>query len=238
MPAGTKLPLTPEYQAIFQANLANQAVGKQGMDPTYTCLSPGMPRIMNMYEPMEILITPNTTYILTQHIHDYRRIFTDGRKLPADVEPTFAGYAIGKWLDTDGDGKFDTLEIETRGMRGPRAFDATGMPLHADNKTIVKERIYLDKSNPNVMLNDITTYDSSLTKPWAITKRYGRNPTEKFAWPEENCAEGNGHVEIQGQGYFLSGDGNSDAYGYCHSTVRYPNDNSKPKCESWAWTGA
>jgi len=137
-----------------------------------------------------------------------RRIYTDGRDFPKDEEPTYPGYSIGKWLDTDNDGKFDTLEIETRGMRGPRAFDATGMPLHADNKTVVKERIYLDKSNPNVMLNDITTYDSSLTKPWAITKRYGRNPTEKFAWPEENCAEGNGHVEIQGQGYFFSGDGN------------------------------
>ena len=99
------------------------------------------------------------------------------------------------------DGKFDTLEIETRYMRGPRAFDATGMPLSADNKTVVKERIYQDKSNPNVLLNDITTYDSSLTKPWAITKRYGRNPKEVNSWPEENCAEGNGHVEIDHQGY-------------------------------------
>src|SRR5262245_33392127 len=42
-------PLTPEYQAIFEANLKDQAAGGQGIDPTYTCLSPGMPRIMNMY---------------------------------------------------------------------------------------------------------------------------------------------------------------------------------------------
>src|SRR5205809_262216 len=82
-----------------------------------------------------------------------RRIFTDGRDWPKEIKPTLVGYAIGKWLDTDGDGRYDALEIETRSMRGPRAFDATGMPLHADNKTIVKEKIYLDKSNPNVMLN-------------------------------------------------------------------------------------
>jgi hypothetical protein len=67
-------PRTPEYQAIFDANVRDQAEGGQGIDPTYTCLAPGMPRIMNMYEPMEIVVTPDTTHILTQHIYDARRI--------------------------------------------------------------------------------------------------------------------------------------------------------------------
>jgi hypothetical protein len=70
----------------------------------------------------------------------YRR-----RDWPSNVTPTLQGYSIGKWIDTDGDGRYDTLEVETRNMRGPRAFDASGMPLHADNKTIVKERIRLDR---------------------------------------------------------------------------------------------
>jgi hypothetical protein len=47
-------PLTPEYQAIYQANLDEQAKGGQGIDPTYRCLSPGMPRVMHVYSPMEI----------------------------------------------------------------------------------------------------------------------------------------------------------------------------------------
>ena len=89
------------------------------------------------------------------------------------------GYSIGKWIDTDGDGRYDVLEVETRGLRGPRAFDATGMPLHSDNQTIVKEQIYTDKSNPNVLVNELTTFDSSLTRPWTVTKRAGRNPNEK-----------------------------------------------------------
>src|SRR6516165_1395413 len=42
-------PLTSEYQAIYEANLAEQASGGQGIDPTYRCLSPGMPRIMHAY---------------------------------------------------------------------------------------------------------------------------------------------------------------------------------------------
>src|SRR5262249_17696608 len=65
-------PLTAEYRAIFEANLADQAAGGQGMDPTASCLAPGMPRVMNAYEPMEIVVTAHTTYILMDHIHDWR----------------------------------------------------------------------------------------------------------------------------------------------------------------------
>src|SRR5947207_10264941 len=70
----TPAPLTPEYQAIFEASLRDQAAGGQGDTPTVTCLPPGMPRQMNVYEPMEIIIAPETTYLLIEHIHDSRRI--------------------------------------------------------------------------------------------------------------------------------------------------------------------
>src|SRR5215467_6923225 len=93
-------PLTPESLAILEASLADQAKGGQGNDPTYNCLSPGMPRIMTVYDPMEIVVTPETTHILIEHIHDSRRIYTDGREWPEAYEPTFAGYSIGKWIDT------------------------------------------------------------------------------------------------------------------------------------------
>src|SRR6266700_246224 len=142
-PAGPaqQAPLTPEYQAIFEANLADQALGGQAGDPTYRCMPPGMPRIMAPYGEMEIVVLPEPTYILMEHIHDNRRIHTDGRAFPSnmDEDPQFSGYSIGKWLDTDGDGRYDVLEVETRGMKGPRVFDASGIPLHQDNKPVVKE---------------------------------------------------------------------------------------------------
>src|ERR1700730_13609365 len=109
-------PLTAEYQAIYEANLADKAAGGQGSDPTYKCLPPGMPRIMHAYAPMEGVVTPETTYILMEHIHDNRRIHTDGPDFPASMndEPMYAGYSIGNWVDTDGDGRYDTLLVETR----------------------------------------------------------------------------------------------------------------------------
>jgi hypothetical protein len=49
-----------------------------------------------------------------------RRIYTDGRTRPEIIEPAFAGYSTGRWIDTDGDGRYDVLEVETSHFKGPR----------------------------------------------------------------------------------------------------------------------
>jgi hypothetical protein len=204
---GQEAPLTAEYQAVFEANLADQKAGGQGNDPTYVCLPNGMPRAMSAYEPIEFVITADTTYLLIDHIEHTRRIYTDGRDWPATVEPSFLGYSIGRWRDETGGGRFDVLEIETQGFKGPRVYDATGIPLHADNQTIIKERIYLDRADQNLLHDEITTIDHALTRPWTVTKNYRRNPNPRPLWREYACAEGNNHVEIAGQSYFLGAGG-------------------------------
>src|SRR6266851_3253820 len=199
-------PLTSEFQAIFEANLKDQAEGGQGTDPTYVCIPDGMPRAMNVIFPMEIVVTPKTTYVMIEYLSMLRRIYTDGRAWPEDFEPSFMGYSIGNWTDADANGRFNTLEVETRLLKGPRAYDFSGIPLHADNETVVKERIYLDKSNPDILKNEITTIDNALTRPWTVIKSYHRvrNPI----WVEAICAEGNEHVRIGKQIYMMSADGN------------------------------
>ncbi len=203
---GQQAPLTAEYQALFEANLVDQANGGQGTTPTYKCLSPGMPRVTNGYGEMEFVITPGTTYILVDHILDDRRIFTDGRNWPANLEPTLLGYSIGHWVDTTGSGHYDVLEVETRGFRGPRAFDASGIPLHHDNETVVKERIYLDKADPNVAHDEVTVSDHALTRPWTVMKNYRRSAEAHPNWTDEYC-EDNNHVSIGKDDYMLSADG-------------------------------
>ena len=69
--------------------------------------------------------------------------------------------------------RYDMLEVETRHFKGPRAFDPSGMPLHEDNKTVIKERIYLDKANPNILHDEITVIDNALTRPWTVTRDTG-----------------------------------------------------------------
>jgi hypothetical protein len=205
---GQQAPLTPEYQAIFEANVKEQAAGGQGTTKTYRCFSPGMPRVTNGYGEIEFVVTPKTTHILVDHIYDNRRIFTDGRPWPAEIVPTLLGYSIGQWIDTDGDGRYDVLEVETRGLRGPRSFDASGLPLHADNQTIVKERIYIDRNDRNIAHDEVTVIDHALTRPWTVMKNYRRSPDDPYpTWTEENCAETNNHVTIANEDYMLSADG-------------------------------
>ncbi len=208
---GQEPPLTPEYQAIYDANLADLTQGGQGIDPTYSCLSPGMPRVMIGYSRLEIVVTPPITYIMMDRDHDhFRHIYTDGRDYPADMDqfPMYLGYSIGSWLDTSGSGRFDLLEVETRGLKGPRVFDATGIPLHADNESIIKERIYLDKADGNLLHDDITTIDHALTRPWQVGKIFRRVKSDKPIWyGHAVCSEGNAHVGIGKEVYYLSGDG-------------------------------
>ena len=199
-------PLTPEYQARFEANLKDQAAGGQGIGETYACVSPGMPRVTNGYGQTEFVVTPATTHILVENIRDSRRIFTDGRDWPAQIEPSLLGYSIGKWLDSDGDGKYDVLEVETRFLKGPRALDPAGMPTHEDNKSIIKERIYFDKAVPGFLHDEITLIDNAFTRPWTVLKTYRRVPETHPDWPEDSC-DSEGMVMVGKETYFRSADG-------------------------------
>src|SRR5262245_8347474 len=154
---GQQAPLTPEYQAIFEANLKDQAAGGQGTDPSYRCIPAGMPRVMIAVQPMEIVVTPEVTYVIIELFSTLRRVFTDGRDFPKTFEPSYAGYSIGQWLDTDGDGRYDTLTIETRNIKGPHSYDSSGIPFHADGQAVIKERITSDKDNAAILHNEITT---------------------------------------------------------------------------------
>jgi hypothetical protein len=196
-------PLTPEYQAIFEASLNDQAQGGQGNDPRFTCIPNGMPRIMSVIFPMEIVPLPKITYMMFEYDIP-RRIYTDGRDWPANAEPSFMGYSIGKWI-ADRNGRYTVLEAETRNMKGPRTYDTSGLPLHKDNQTIVKERVYLDQADHDLLHDEITTIDDALTRPWTVTKNYRRE--RNVVWVENVCNEYNSHVAIHNEIYYLSADG-------------------------------
>jgi hypothetical protein len=203
---GQQAPLTPEYQKVLEASMADQAKGGLGNYPSSQCLPSGMPRMMT-FGAQEYIITPEVTYLLVGGGVDHtRRIFTDGRDWPADIEPTFAGYSIGRWIDEGGDGQYDVLAAETRGFTGPRAYDASGLPLHFDNQSIFKERFHLDKSDPNILHDEITVIDHALTRPWTVDKRYQHNPNPRADWPEIFCIISNVNVVIGKENYVLGAD--------------------------------
>jgi len=204
---GQQAPLTAEYQAILEANIKDQENGGHGNFVGWTCMPYGMPMMMYGFLPFEIVVTPATTYVLIAHMDALRRIFTDRRSFTDDIEPTFQGYSIGQWIDQDGDGVYDVLEVETRGFKGPRFFDENGVPLHADNQSVFKERLYIDKADPNLLHDEIMTIDHALTRPWTVDRTYRRVKAAQPAWREFLCNENNPHVLIGGDNYYLSADG-------------------------------
>ena len=163
---GQNPPLTPDYQKIFDRHQANAAMGKPTGDPTAGCLPQGMPRIMTMTYPMEIMQNELQVNIFAEWNGQTRRIYTDGRPLPPDdeVDITYNGYSVGRW-------EADVLVADTNGMRGDTNLESSGLP-HSD-EIRARERIWL--ADDNTLKDEITLTDpKAFTKPWTVTKTYHR----------------------------------------------------------------
>ena len=155
---------------------------------------------------MEFVLTPETTFLLFgEPMRQLRRIYTDGRGFPAAIAPSFSGYSIGRWEGDDGTGHAATLVVETRGLRGPRSYDSSGVPFHADNQTVVEERIHLDPGKPGLMYDDMTVSDHALTHPWSVRRSYRREPHP--VWLETICGKVEPQVKIGAEDYFVTYDG-------------------------------
>jgi hypothetical protein len=205
---GQQAPLTPEYRKVLEDSMADLARGGLGNSSTARCLPGGMPRAMIAFQPLEFVVTPHATYVLINSNDHFRRIFTDGRDWPREIVPTYQGYSIGRWIDENGNGRYDVLEVETRGpFKSPRAYDASGLPLHFDNQSIFKERIYRDKADQNILHDRITVIDHALTRPWTVDKKYVLEGGQHPDWFEFYCTENNNQIVIGNENYFLSGDG-------------------------------
>jgi hypothetical protein len=108
-------PLHPKASAVFQ-----QRAVKMGLDFPLTRCMPATPPISDLLpEPFKIIQTPGVLVMLHETDTNFRQIFTDGRELPADPQPSWMGYSVGRW---DG----DTLVVETTGFNGRGWLDALG----------------------------------------------------------------------------------------------------------------
>lgn len=171
-------PYKPEWEARYTKLLADAQAGK-ATDPTASCLPGGMPRVMVNPYPQEIVVKKNQVLILKELQSQVRRIYTDGRKPPPDLENSYIGYSTGHW-------EGDTLVADTVGMRGDTVYDRTAAP-HSD-QIKVHERMRL--VNPNLWEDEITVTDPvAFTKPWVVKIQYRRQPTWEIT--EYVCEENN-----------------------------------------------
>lgn len=149
------LPMQPWAEALVKRRRADS--GKE--DPVARCLPQPSPRGWSNFGLQKIIQTAESVTILDEYMLQYRQIFSDGRALPTNPEPTFKGYSVGRW---DG----DTFVVETSGFKDDGWLDGWGHPLTAQARTIERIR-RLNFGNLEVALtvDDPQAY----TKPWTVT---------------------------------------------------------------------
>jgi hypothetical protein len=77
--------------------------------------------------------------------------------------------------------------------------------MHKDGLTVVKEKIYLDKSDPHILNDEVTTIDHALTHPWTVKRQYRRDPKE--VWVETVCTEDQHQIKIGAEAYYIGASG-------------------------------
>lgn len=157
-------PMTPWAQARFQAS--RPVFGPDNVpvvdtnDPTYQCLSPGVPRIYAHPAPFEIFQFPDRVMIVYEYQHQFRLIYTDGRGHRTGRPAAWMGESVGRWEE-------DTLVVESVNFTGKTWIDRRGVP-HSDQLRVV-ERIRRDGDGQLIV--DITVEDPiAFTQPWTARR--------------------------------------------------------------------
>lgn len=153
LPGG--LPYQPWLASLVKKRTANQAKD----DPHIRCMSDNFLRAYGMPHLLKFVATPNLLVVLNEWNASFRQIFTDGRPLPQDPNPSLQGYSSAKWSN-------DMLVIDTIGFRDDTWIDWNGSVLTEAAK--VREQIRrpdLGHLEIQVTVDDPKAY----TKPWTVT---------------------------------------------------------------------
>ena len=170
-------PLLPEAKAVYEKNKAMAARGDHSFDSTTHCLPPGLPRLMLIRSPFEVLQRANTIYFVHELNRLPRRAYLN-EKLPTDEDPHYLGYSVARW---DG----DTLVIDSNGFEEGTLLDATGLP-HSESLQLT-ERYQLDKDGKHLHARFTIEDNRTFSAPWSFKAEYMKKPG--YELHEDVCAD-------------------------------------------------
>jgi hypothetical protein len=149
-------------------------------DPTSKCFLPGVPRIVGMPMPMEIVQTPNEVVVLYESFRAWRRIPLNAKlEHPSDLTPTWMGDSVGRW-------EGDTLVVDVTGFNDKTWLSGLGT-VHTEKLHVVER---YKPINYDTILYEATVEDpGALTKPW-VTGSVLRRPIDVRV-EEYECIENN-----------------------------------------------
>ncbi len=169
-------PLTAQARAVYEAHRSAAARGDYSFDGTVRCLPPGLPRLMLMHEPFEILQRDRIVYFVYQVNRLPRRAYLD-EAMPTDVDPHYLGYSVAHW-------DADTLVVDSAGFNDSTLLDNSGLP-HSEALHLT-ERYQLSPDGRHLRLTYTVEDPATFTKPWSAQVEYTR--LAHYRIPEEVCA--------------------------------------------------
>ncbi len=163
----------PEYLDLLGKRLKSQGLD----DPLGRCKPAGGLRPLSLPLPTKIIQAPGVVLLLHEYDTTFRQVFTDGRPLPTDPQPTFMGYSVGRW---DG----DTFVVNSMGYTEQAWLDAMGHP-HTEALKVTERFKRIDTGRLDVEI----TFDDpkALRKPVTITQHLLLQPDQDLL--EYFCAE-------------------------------------------------
>ncbi|HTW66511.1 MAG TPA: hypothetical protein VME17_17945 [Bryobacteraceae bacterium] len=115
--------LRPEFAGLLRERSKEDT-------PLLHCLPIGVPADDLIPGPFKIIQTPGLMLIRNEYENTLRQIYTDGRKAPADPDPLWLGYSVGKW-------EGDTMVVATVGFNDKGWLDGMGHP-HSEALHVVE----------------------------------------------------------------------------------------------------
>ena len=156
---GYGLPGGLPYQPWAAALVRQRTAAFSRDDPHTHCLPSNPPRIWTLPHRQKIIQTPRLLVVLNEFSASYRQIYTDGRALPVDPQPTWNGYSIGHWQDR-------TLVVETIGLSKNVWLDLSGSPIAEEARLTERlRRPDFGHLDVEITVDDPKTY----TKLWTAT---------------------------------------------------------------------
>ena len=164
-------PFTPEAAALFQQRMQHPA------KESTLCTPMSLPTVQTVPAPFKIVQKAGLMLMLFESDNVFRQIFADGRKHPADPQPSWLGYSIGRW-------EGDWFVIDTTGFNDQSPLDAMGH-FHSSEMRIIERLHRPDFGHMEVemTINDPKTF----TKP--VTIRYANRLLPDTDLAEDFCAE-------------------------------------------------
>lgn len=164
---GETPPLQSWAAEIYRKNSNAQRAGDLSYDaPFQACLSPGMPRLMRLPYPIQIIQRPHQLTMLYQWNTRYRIVDLSGKPPIVDY-PEYIGIAVGHW-------EGEALVLETTGLIETTFLDDAGMP-HSDELHLIERYTLKDKGR--TLINEITIEDpKTFTRPWRTQVVYRKLP--------------------------------------------------------------